>query len=97
MEGRKADLKSEKEEEEQSNKNSDHNAYEKMVESTQSWYSVPGKKDEKWIVLEKVHGSNFCFILEESENEETENNVPRIRYAKRSDFLTENDEFFGSK
>ncbi len=63
--------------------------YEKMTESSADWVVPKNSKDfkssAKWVVLEKVHGSNLCFV----------SNGVDIKTAKRSDYLEEKDEFFG--
>lgn len=39
----------------------------------------------KWVVTEKVHGANFSFVYEDG----------TLKYAKRKDYLSWNDDFFG--
>ncbi len=39
----------------------------------------------KWVVTEKVHGANFCFIYEKG----------AFKYGKRKDYLAWTDDFFG--
>lgn len=39
----------------------------------------------KWVVTEKVHGANFSFVYEDR----------ILRFAKRKDYLSWNDDFFG--
>lgn len=85
----------------------DFESYDKISESSEAWFST-GKKDEKWVVLEKVHGSNFSFVVDdflenEKENENEDQLVCekfedwkiRLRYAKRTAFLKKKESFFG--
>ena len=68
---------------------SDFSGYEKMPNSlkklglSESDFSKLEKL--KWVVTEKVHGANFSFIYE--------NGV--LKFAKRKDYLSWKDNFFG--
>lgn len=68
---------------------SEFSGYEKMSNSlkklglTGSDFSKMEKL--KWVVTEKVHGANFSFIYEDK----------TLKYAKRKDYLSWNDDFFG--
>ena len=60
--------------------------YEKMEESSPSSFVLSKKdmKTTKWVVTEKVHGANFSLVTNGSE----------IKFAKRTDFLSEEEDFF---
>jgi Rnl2 family RNA ligase len=64
-------------------------SYEKIDEGflgrglTQEHYRLIQKTD--WVVTEKIHGANFCVILDSQQ----------LRYAKRKEILSEEDDFFG--
>jgi Rnl2 family RNA ligase len=66
-----------------------HSAYEKMAGNLKKLGLSEAEYVEldkyKWVVTEKVHGANFCFIYESN----------KLRYAKRKDFLNWEDDFFG--
>ncbi len=68
---------------------SDFSAYEKMPNSlkklglNESGYSELEKL--KWVVTEKVHGANFSFVYE----------AGKLKFAKRKEYLSWNDDFFG--
>ena len=72
-----------------------HFQYEKMPDNTQNWIlpvNMTKKNCKNWIVTEKVHGANFCFVTDGT----------TVKPAKRNDFLEtdENkivDTFFGYK
>eukprot|EP01097_Dermamoeba_algensis_P005369 TRINITY_DN3415_c0_g1_i1.p1 TRINITY_DN3415_c0_g1~~TRINITY_DN3415_c0_g1_i1.p1 ORF type:complete len:404 (+),score=105.63 TRINITY_DN3415_c0_g1_i1:90-1301(+) len=49
-----------------------------------------GLDKEEWVVLEKVHGANFSFLVEEG----TENSELRVICAKRTNILKMEDKFF---
>lgn len=63
--------------------------YEKMPDDAKKWkiqaseYRLFKKVD--WIVTEKVHGANFCFIVDKQ----------GIQCAKRKEILQPEDDFFG--
>lgn len=48
----------------------------------------PELYEEKFIIQEKIHGSNFSIWFEK------ENNVVNIRYGKRTSFLEDTESFF---
>lgn len=64
-------------------------SYEKIDEGflsrglTQEHYRLIQKTN--WVVTEKIHGANFCVILDSQQ----------IRYAKRKEILSKEDDFFG--
>ncbi len=64
-------------------------SYEKMPTSlkklglNQNQYAQLDKID--WVVTEKIHGANFCFIYENG----------KLSYGKRKEYLAWNDDFFG--
>lgn len=64
-------------------------SYEKMPTSlkklglSQNQYAHLDKVN--WIVTEKIHGANFCFIYENG----------KLFYGKRKEYLTWKDDFFG--
>ena len=68
---------------------SEFSGYEKMSNSlkklglTGSDFSKMEKL--KWVVTEKVHGANFSFIYEDK----------TLKFAKRKEYLSWNDDFFG--
>ncbi|MGY3795704.1 RNA ligase family protein [Aquimarina sp. 433] len=68
---------------------SDFSGYEKMPNSLKKLglNDSDFSKLEKlsWVVTEKVHGANFSFIYDQS----------TLKYAKRKDYLSWNDDFFG--
>jgi len=58
--------------------------YEKMESSTNGLGVLPKQvMKDKWVVLEKIHGANFSFVI----------NGNNVKAAKRTGFLDEN--FFG--
>lgn len=66
-----------------------HNEYEKMPKGFKS-YGFDEKQSRelsrlKWVVTEKVHGANFSFVYENRQ----------LKYAKRKDYLSWDDDFFG--
>lgn len=63
--------------------------YGKIYESSADWKPVDPKrfKAVKWVATEKVHGANFCFIVENGE----------IVCAKRTGLLQGDEDFFGYK
>ncbi|KAH3744009.1 RNA ligase [Pelomyxa schiedti] len=62
----------------------EHQEYEKMSETTSGWLSV-AKLKGAWVVTEKAHGANFCFVC----------STAGVKVAKRSSFLKTNEDFFG--
>jgi Rnl2 family RNA ligase len=66
--------------------------YHKIVESSQKWVTDESTnsliKKTKWVVMEKVHGANFCIIIDGNKT---------IKCAKRREILPENEDFFGHK
>ena len=68
------------------NKNSE---YEKMPKNLKglnlSEKAMQELNKVKWAVTEKVHGANFSLVYEKN----------TLRYAKRKEYLTWNDDFFG--
>lgn len=66
-----------------------HNEYEKMPKGFQSYGFDERQSRElsklKWVVTEKVHGANFSFVYSDG----------TLKYAKRKEFLSWNDDFFG--
>lgn len=66
-----------------------HQAYEKMPTGFQSYGFDERQSRElsklRWVVTEKVHGANFSFVFSEG----------GLKYAKRKEFLSWNDDFFG--
>ena len=67
-----------------------YSGYIKISDSSANWM-VDSKliKKTKWVVLEKVHGSCFCFIYDIKTN--------TITCAKRKELLADDDNFFGYK
>lgn len=68
---------------------SKHSEYEKMPKSLKQ-LDVPEKvlgelNKLKWTVTEKIHGANFSFVYEHR----------KLQYAKRKEFLSWTDDFFG--
>ena len=69
--------------------NNDFVPYEKMPDDVKKWrlqesdYRLFKKVD--WVVTEKVHGANFCFIVDQW----------GIKCAKRKEILQPEDDFFG--
>eukprot|EP01117_Protostelium_nocturnum_P017891 TRINITY_DN7369_c0_g1_i1.p1 TRINITY_DN7369_c0_g1~~TRINITY_DN7369_c0_g1_i1.p1 ORF type:complete len:374 (-),score=116.16 TRINITY_DN7369_c0_g1_i1:4-1092(-) len=55
------------------------------------------KNCKNWCATEKVHGSNFAFVCSFSTERESDGSrqLESIKPAKRGDFLSEDDEFFG--
>ncbi len=68
---------------------SNFSSYEKMPTSlkklgfNQNQYAKLDKID--WVVTEKIHGANFCFIYQNG----------KLYYGKRKEYLKWNDDFFG--
>ncbi len=62
---------------------------EKFVESVLT--SAP--KDELWYATEKIHGSNFSWVISSGSDA---NQSPEIRRARRGNFLGATEEFYGS-
>jgi len=68
-----------------------HISYEKIEENfsnsglTKEDYKLFKKVD--WVVTEKIHGANFCIIINKCE----------FQYAKRKEIIEPDDEFFGYK
>jgi Rnl2 family RNA ligase len=62
--------------------------YEKIVESPDSWQlderGYRQLRKVSWVVTEKIHGANFCFI--------TDGQV--VRHANRKRFLSPDEDFF---
>ena len=63
-------------------------SYTKIVNSSSQWKKNP-KKNIKWIVTEKVHGSNFSFIYDVV--------FDSMLYGKRTSLISNDDHFFGYK
>jgi Rnl2 family RNA ligase len=66
--------------------------YEKIAESLASWLgddeaAYRASSRVEWIVTEKIHGANFCFVTDGR----------AIRCAKRKAFLGDDDDFFGHR
>jgi Rnl2 family RNA ligase len=66
--------------------------YEKIAESLGAWLDDDeaahrASSRAEWIVTEKIHGANFCFVTDGRE----------IRCAKRKAFLAEDEDFFGHR
>ena len=65
------------------------NSYQKIPESSASWIldkkSTNKLQQAKWCVTEKIHGANFCWLVNKTE----------ILCAKRKAILTPTDNFFG--
>ncbi len=63
--------------------------YEKIPKKFQQFGFTEKELNElnklKWIVTEKVHGANFSFVYENK----------KLFFAKRKEYLTWNDDFFG--
>lgn len=68
---------------------SDFSGYEKMPDSLKKLNlderDFAGLEKLKWVVTEKIHGANFSFIYEDG----------RLRFAKRKEYLSWQDDFFG--
>ena len=67
-------------------------SYEKIAESLAAWLgddeaAFRASKRVEWIVTEKIHGANFCFVTDGE----------RVRCAKRKAFLAEDEDFFGHR
>lgn len=64
-------------------------SYEKIPESPQQWGLEPAGfrmlEKARWVVTEKIHGANFCFVADGS----------NIRCANRRQFLEQDEPFFG--
>ena len=67
--------------------------YIKIPETSSQWILSPKEakliKKSRWCVLEKVHGSNFCFIYDIK--------TKTMEYAKRKEILSKDETFFGYK
>lgn len=63
--------------------------YEKIVDSAERWRLDPKGwrllRKARWVVTEKIHGANFCFVVEGD----------TVRCANRRALLAESDSFFG--
>lgn len=64
-------------------------SYEKIPETSKDWQDISNLsrnllKKTPWVVTEKIHGANFCFMT----------NGQEIRCAKRKFFLTPQENFF---
>ncbi|MCU0437214.1 MAG: 2'-5' RNA ligase [Raineya sp.] len=63
--------------------------YEKMPQSLQAFGFDEKAVQEigklNWVVTEKIHGANFSFVYEH----------PKLLFAKRKEYLSWNDDFFG--
>ncbi|MCS3794721.1 RNA ligase family protein [Niastella sp. OAS944] len=68
------------------NKNSE---YEKMPKNLKGLHLSEKEQHDlnklKWVVTEKIHGANFSFVYEDH----------KLLYAKRKNYLTWSDDFFG--
>jgi Rnl2 family RNA ligase len=66
-----------------------HNTYHKIEETPSAWELSPEEtrklRKTMWTVSEKIHGANFCILIQEHE----------IRFAKRKALLELNEDFFG--
>jgi Rnl2 family RNA ligase len=64
-------------------------SYEKISDSPQQWGLDPAGfralEKARWVVTEKIHGANFCFVVDGS----------TVRCANRRQFLASDDLFFG--
>ncbi len=64
--------------------------YEKMPENVKKWNLTAGDyqlfKKVDWCVTEKVHGANFCFLIENNKS---------VYTAKRKEILNYDEDFFG--
>jgi len=63
-----------------------HHVFPKMSENVSKWDFLDKKKAQEatWIVTEKIHGANFCFICDGN----------TVRCAKRKAILQSEDRFF---
>ena len=66
--------------------------YEKIAANLADWLgddeaAFRAAHKTEWIVTEKIHGANFCFVTDGSQ----------IHCAKRKGFLPEGEDFFGHK
>ncbi|UQA59107.1 RNA ligase family protein [Polyangium aurulentum] len=66
--------------------------YEKIAESLGAWLGDDeaahrASSRAEWIVTEKIHGANFCFVTDGRE----------VRCAKRKAFLADDEDFFGHR
>ncbi len=65
--------------------------YEKMVDSTKQWeidhHTTKLMKQTKWVVTEKVHGSNFCIVYSIADK--------TVSFAKRRAVVEKGESFFG--
>jgi Rnl2 family RNA ligase len=72
---------------------SEFEGYGKISESSSNW--ILEKSDNTtfkrtlWCVTEKIHGANFCFLCD--------NDGQRVRCGKRTNLLSDTDDFFGYK
>ncbi|MGH1517132.1 RNA ligase family protein [Chryseobacterium sp. JK1] len=68
---------------------SEFSGYEKMPDSLKKTglneKDLSNMDKLKWVATEKIHGANFSFSYEEG----------HLRYSKRRDYLSWNDDFFG--
>ena len=63
----------------------EYTGYTKIENSSKKWINIP--KGMKWAVVEKVHGSCFCFIYDIVSE--------KILCAKRKNIIKDNENFFG--
>jgi len=73
---------------EKPNKNSKFNFFKyPKIKGTENYNPKKCKLHKKtiWIVQEKIHGANFCFITDGE----------TIEYQKRTSIITLKDDFFG--
>lgn len=81
----------------------DYKGYGKMSESTQSWSLTQQEHNQlfqktQWVVTEKIHGANCCFILDrnssDDESNENETVIKKVHVGKRRGLLSHNESFF---
>ncbi|MBC8143139.1 MAG: RNA ligase, partial [Armatimonadetes bacterium] len=73
--------------------------YEKVAESAAKWgLDVAGTRAlrrVRWAVTEKIHGANFCFVMENGRVHGQPPSMQALRGANRRRLLDENEPFFG--
>jgi Rnl2 family RNA ligase len=69
---------------------SEYKGYGKIEETSKNWQleksDLTAFKRTQWVVTEKVHGANFCFLCD---------NTGQVRCGKRKELLSSTEDFFG--
>ncbi len=68
---------------------SNYFGYTKIPLGSAEWANAKISKQTKWIVTEKVHGACFCFVYDVK--------TKQTKYAKRRQFIADDEVFFGYK